>query len=130
MSRKPYTPKLSKTWYLDNPFFTKYMVREGSSILMAYFCLNLLAGFSSLVSGEMAWNNWLAAQSNPVLWLLNIASLLLCSYHTITWFSIAPRVAPPVFIGDKRLPLSAIGIVHWLTFVIASIAVIGGALIA
>ena len=32
--RKPYNPPVKKlTWWLDNPFYIYYMVREGTAVL-------------------------------------------------------------------------------------------------
>ena len=35
--RKPYHPPVKATWWKENPFYVRYMLREGTAVL-AFFC--------------------------------------------------------------------------------------------
>lgn len=91
-------------WWLMNPFYVRYMVRESTSIFVALYAFILLAGLSSLAEGEAAWNAWLASLATPAAVSFHLLALAAALYHTVTWFKVSPKVAPPIFIGAKRLP--------------------------
>lgn len=102
-AHKPFVRPMTG-WWLKNPFYIRYMIREATSVFVAIYALILLAGLLNLVSGEAAYNNWLAAMSNPLALLFHIIAIAAAIYHTVTWFNVAPKVAPILMIGKNRIP--------------------------
>jgi len=43
-------------WWRRNPYFVRYMIREGSSVFLAIYALILLVGLWRLSQGQAAWD--------------------------------------------------------------------------
>ncbi len=101
--RNPYVRPMSG-WWLKNPFYVKYMIREATSIFVALYAFVLLAGLSSLLESEAAYNAWLDSMSTPLAIFFHLIALAAALYHTVTWFKVSPKVTPPMFVGGNRVP--------------------------
>ncbi len=91
-------------WWRKNPFFVRYMVREGSAVALTAYALWLLAGLACLARGEAAFESWRALSAAPAAIALHVLALPLLAYHSVTWFQVMPKTAP-------RLPFSP----GWIT---------------
>lgn len=118
--RKPYNRELSDDWWTKQLFYTKYMLREGSSVFITFYSLVLAWGVFRLSQGEAAFNAWLEALQNPFAIFLHLLTFAFALYHTITWFSLAPKAAD-IWIKGKRLSDKVIISVHYAAFVIATL---------
>ena len=110
-------------WWRRNPFFVRYMIREGSCVFLAAYALILLVGLLRLTQGEDAWNGWREALTSPASILLHWLALLTVAYHAYTWWKVAPKTAPDLFIGGRRFPELAIAGGGWLATIGVSILV-------
>ena len=118
--RKPYTRELPTDWWMKQLFYTKYMLREGSSVLISIYSLILAWGVLRLSQGEVAFNGWLEALQNPFAILLHLIALVFAIYHTITWFSLAPK-AVDLWIKGKRLDDKVIISSHYAAFIVVTV---------
>lgn len=118
--RKPYERELPTDWWLKNAFYTKYLIREGSSIFITLYSLILAWGVFRLSQGEAAFDAWMAALQHPFSIILHLIALALALYHTVTWFSLAPK-ALALWIKGKRLQNKFIIAGHYGAFVIVTI---------
>lgn len=118
--RKPYTRELPKDWWMKQLFYTKYMLREGSSLLITLYSLILAWGVLRLSQGEAAFNAWLEALNNPFAILLHLIALVFALYHTITWFSLAPK-AVDLWVKGKRLDDKVIVSGHYAVFIVVTV---------
>jgi len=91
-------------WWRKNPFFVRYMIREGSSVFLAIYALILLVGLLRLSQGEAAWNGWLAALTHPASILFHWLALLTVGYHAYTWWMVAPKTAPNIRFAGREIP--------------------------
>ncbi len=114
---KPYVRPMSG-WWLKNPFYIRYMIRESTAIFVAIYALVLFTGLLSLASGEAAYSHWLALMSNPLALLFHLLALAAALYHTITWFNVSARVTPIIMIGKRRLPDRVITVSQYVIAVI------------
>lgn len=114
---KPYVRPMSG-WWLKNPFYIKYMIREATSIFVGIYAVVLLEGLMALAEGEHDFNSWLAAMHSPLAVGFHVIALAAALYHTVTWFSVAPKVAPVLFIGKQRIQASAITAAQYVAAVI------------
>ncbi|WP_432463838.1 fumarate reductase subunit C [Agarivorans sp. QJM3NY_33] len=101
--RKPYERKMGATWWLKNTFHTKYIIREGSSLVIAIYSFVLLFGLFRLSQGSEAFNGWLDTMSHPLWLAFHLLTLVWTLYHSMTWFSLAPKAAN-LWLGQKRVP--------------------------
>jgi fumarate reductase subunit C len=88
---KPYKPRMSAYWYLDQWHYLRYAMRESSSFFVAYFAVITLIGIAALDTGPTAYAHFQALMRSPAL-----AFILL---HAVTWFLLVPRVALRQFLG-------------------------------
>lgn len=118
--RKPYIRKIPMDWWLKELFYTKYMLREGSSIFITIYSLILAWGLLRLSQGEAAFNAWMQALQNPFAIVLHLIALLFALYHTITWFALAPK-AVDLWIKGKPLDDRIIVSSLYATFIVATV---------
>jgi fumarate reductase subunit C len=117
MSRRPYRSELSKTgWWLKQPRYIRYMMREMSAAFIGIYVLILIAGLFRLSQGEAAYDAFLAVAEGPAGLTFAIIAMVFAMYHTYTWFQVTPK-AMPLTLGGKRVPGTFIVAAHWLGFV-------------
>lgn len=122
MSRKPYIRPVERRWYLRNAVYKKYMLRESTSVFVGLWMLNLLFGLLRLSQGEAAWNDWLAWQQNPLMFVFGVLTFAMAMFHTQTWFAIAPK-AMPKYIAGKKIEHQKAVAAHWAGFAVVSLGV-------
>ena len=104
----PYHPKwyrrrVSVWWWLESWNYTRFVVRELTSVAVAFFAVVTLVQVRSLGDGPQAYARFLALLASPPLLLLHGVALVLVLYHSITWFNLAPT-AMVVRIKGRRVP--------------------------
>ncbi|MBP5244084.1 MAG: hypothetical protein J6Z28_05130, partial [Succinivibrio sp.] len=114
--RKPYNPPVKKmTWWLENSFYTKYMIREGTAVLALFAVLEIVFGIFMLalcdigpiptLSGIAPYAWYLQSfLGNPIIIALNVVVLVSQLYHAITWFALMPA-AVRVFMNKNSTEL-------------------------
>ena len=115
--RKPYNRPVKKmTWWLENPFFIYYMVREGPAVLALFAVLEILLGvfmFSmcnldvqTATDASIAPYAWYVNSflGNPLVILLNIIILGSQIFHAVTWFNLMPK-AVRIFMNKNSTEL-------------------------
>src|SRR6185503_11792770 len=68
-------------WWRRNPYFVRYMVREGSSVFLAAYAVILLIGLLRLSQGPAAWDAWRGVLGQPLSIVFHWLALLTVSYH-------------------------------------------------
>lgn len=108
--RKPYNPPIEATWWAKNPFYFRYMLREGTSFAALLVALELLLGvflfaLTPLYSANQPYA-WFVGSflSNPIVIIFNILALLACLFHAVTWFALMPK-AVRVFMNKNSTEL-------------------------
>ncbi|HYN24289.1 MAG TPA: hypothetical protein VES69_04530 [Pyrinomonadaceae bacterium] len=111
-----YRAPVSTYWWTLQWKYLKFILRELSSLSVAYFVVLTLLQLRALSRGPAsyaAFQEWL---KSPIVMALNVISLLFVLFHTITWFNLTPS-AMPVRVRGKRLPdwmIAAPNYVAWL----------------
>ncbi|MBS1269470.1 MAG: Fumarate reductase subunit C [Gammaproteobacteria bacterium] len=116
-ARDPYVRPMT-SWWLKNPFYVRYMIREATSVFVVLYAFVLLGGLASLVKGETAYNAWLASLANPLAIFFHLMATAAALYHTVTWFRVSPKVTPLLFVGGYRVPD---GLITGVQYVIAAV---------
>jgi len=119
MSRKPYVRPVSPTtWYMRNGRYRKYMLREVTCLLVAFYGFFLLCVLAILAgNSEEAWQSFLASQQNG-FWIVfhAVALLYFLVYMTFDWFKLAPK-ALPLQLGEQKAPDYFVIIAHYVAWV-------------
>ena len=110
-------------WWRKNPFFVRYMIREGSSVFLSIYAVILLVGLLRLTQGEAAYDAWRVAVASPLSLLFHWLALLTVGYHAYTWWKVSPKTAPDIFIAGRPIPELVISGGGWLATIGASILV-------
>ncbi len=122
MSRRPYIREPSKTgWWLAQPRYIRYMMREISALFIGIYVLVLIVGLFQLSRGEAAYEEFLATVEGPPGRVFAVLAMLFAIYHTYTWFQVTPK-AMPLTLGGKPVPGSFIVAAHWFGLVLVSAA--------
>lgn len=124
----PYHPKwyrqpVSVWWWLERWTFTKFVLRELTSVSVGYFAVVLLLELRALRRGPEAYADFLGLMKSPLFGVLNGIALLFILYHTLTWFHLTPK-ALVVRLGGMRLPDSLIIALNYLAWIALSAAVV------
>ena len=107
-------------WWRRNPYFVRYMIREGSSVFLAIYAVILLVGLFRLTQGQAAWDAWRTALTSPISLLFHWLALLTVGYHAYTWWMVAPKTAPDLRLAGRPLPEMVITGGGWLATLGAS----------
>jgi fumarate reductase subunit C len=91
-------------WWRRNPYFLRYMIREGSSVFLAIYAVILLVGLYRLAQGEAAYEAWRQALTSTPSIVFHWLALLTVGYHAYTWWKVAPKTAPDIRIAGRPLP--------------------------
>lgn len=130
MSTPVYTPyhprwyrrRVSVWWWLHQWSYIKFVLRELSSVFVAFFAGVYLWQLRALLDGPEAYAGFLARMQSPWFLVLHSITFLFVLFHTITWFNLAPR-AMVVRVGGKRLPDLVIAGLNYLAWAVVSAAV-------
>jgi len=95
--------RVSVWWWLESWRYTRFVLRELTSLGVAFFALLALWKVYAIGAGPAAYARFLAWMQSPIFLLLNTVAFLLVVYHAVTWFNLAPR-AMVVRVGGKRVP--------------------------
>ena len=122
--RKPYVRSMNG-WWKKNPWYTEYMIHEGTALFVAAYAITLLVGLVRLGQGEAAWNGWLEAMKSPLSLVCHLAFLVAIAYHAFTWFKLFPLTMPPIVVNGKRLEPGVVVGSGWTAAVVAALALLG-----
>lgn len=117
-----YRPPVSLTWWLRNPSYLLFVLRELSSVFIAWFVVYLLMLVYAVSSGSAAYQEFLDLSANPLVLLLNVIALAFVVLHTVTWFGLAPK-ALVLRLGALRVPPSLVLAAHYAAWLVVSVVV-------
>jgi fumarate reductase subunit C len=120
MSRRPYIRPVSRAgWWLSQPRYFRYMLRELSSLFIGGYMLILTVGLLRLSQGPAAYEAFLHNWLGPAGVSYAVFTLIFALYHTYTWFQVTPK-AMPIVLAGKRVPGFIIVAAHWAGFALVS----------
>ena len=98
-----YYPKLPTTWWLKNPRYFRFMIREVTSVFIAIFLVVLLAELYQLSRGPEAYTAFVERLRSPGWILFHLVALAFALYHSVTWFNLT-GVVQVVRVGERQVP--------------------------
>ena len=113
---KWYRTRVSTYWWLSEWSYTKFILRELSSVFVAYVVVIILMQVRALGQGPAEYAAFQEFMTHPFVIFLNVVTFLFLLLHTITWFNLTPR-AIALRLGGKRVPellIIAPNYVAWL----------------
>lgn len=119
---KSYHTRVSTYWWLERWVYLKFILREASSVFVAWTVVLTLLQIRALARGPAEYAEFLSWLQSPLLLVLNAVSLFFVILHAVTWFNLAPK-AMAIRLGGKRLPNLAISAPNYIAWVAVSTAV-------
>jgi fumarate reductase subunit C len=119
---KGYRVRMSTYWWLGRWPYLKFILREISSVFVAWFVIETLLQINALIDGPEAWVEMQDFFMNPIVIGVNVISLFFVCFHAITWFNLAPK-AMAVRMGGKRVPGILIAGPQYIAWAVVSAAV-------
>ena len=98
-----YRPRVSTYWWLGRRSYLAFILREVSSVFVAWAVVLLLLLVVAVSGGEESYRQFLNWAGRPWVVLLNLVALVFVAYHAVTWFNLAPQ-AMVVRMRGKRVP--------------------------
>ena len=102
-----YRPPVPVFWWTRKASYLVFVLRELSSLFVAWLVLYLLLFVRAVTRGEAAYADFLDRAASPWLVAVNLVAVGFLMLHTVTWFSLTPK-AMVVSIRGHRVPASAI----------------------
>ena len=113
---------ISNWWWLERSNYLIFILREFSSVFVAYFLLVTLGQLCALTRGPQAYAAFQAHMRQPRIIILNIIALAFLALHTYTWSKLVPKVFFPRRHGHP-LPEMTTALPSYILWAIATIVV-------
>jgi fumarate reductase subunit C len=102
-----YRRPMSTWWWLRKRSYFVFVMRELSSIFIAWFVVYLLLLLRAVGRGEAAYDDFLDWASAPWVVVLNVVALVFVVLHVVTWFNLTPQ-AMAVQVRGRPVPATVI----------------------
>ena len=114
---------VSVWWWLKRWSYTRFVLRELTSVFIGFAALVFLWHLHALRSGPEAYAEFCRAMRTPLMLSLHAVVFAAAVYHAITWFHLTPRAMDFRFRG-KKLPGRAVVGLNYFLWIAASLAVV------
>ena len=114
-----YRPRMSTYWWLKRWSYLAFILRELSSVFVAWSVVFLLLLVAAVSGGEDSYRQFLAWAGRPAVLLLSAVSLLFVVFHAVTWFNLAPKAMVLRWRG-RRVPGAWIAASNYAAWALAS----------
>ena len=84
-------PRMSTYWWLKKRAYLLFILRELTSVFVAWFVVFLLLLLAAVSKGEESYRQFLTWAAHPVVVVVNVVSLCFVVLHAVTWFNLAPQ---------------------------------------
>ena len=119
---KTFRTRLSTWWWLGRRSYLKFILRELSSVFVAWFVIVTLLQISALKRGPADYAEFQQWLRSPILVALNALSLSFVIFHAVTWFNLAPK-AMAIRVRGSRVPNLLIAAPNYVAWLAASAAI-------
>ena len=86
-----YRRRVSVWWWLQNRSYTAFVLREITSVFVAFFAVVYLWQIRAIAKGPESYAQFLTRLGTPFFLVLNAVSFLFVLYHAVTWFNLTPK---------------------------------------
>ena len=117
-----YRRRISVWWWLQNRSYAGFVLRELTSVFVAFFAVVYLWQLRALVQGPEAYAHFLARLKTPLFLALDGVAFLFVVFHAVTWFNLAPK-AMVARLSGKRVPDWIIAGLNYVAWLVLSAAV-------
>ena len=120
---KWYRARIPILWWVHKWAYLRFILRELTSVSVAFFALVCLFQIRALTQGPEAYEIFTAWLKGPVSIALHIVAFLFVVFHSVTWFNLAPK-ALVLHLGVKRVPGTVIVVLNYIAWVVFSAVIV------
>jgi succinate dehydrogenase subunit C len=117
--QRSYRSRVSTYWWLARWPYLKFILREGSSVFVAWIVVVTLIGIRALRRGPAGYSEFEEWLRSPLVLALNVVTFFFVVFHAVTWFNLAPK-AVAVRMRGKRLPGFALAAPNYAAWIAIS----------
>ena len=114
-----YRAPVSTWWWLSRPSYVAFILRELSSVFVAWSVVFLALLLRAVGRGPGAYADFLDWAGTPWVVVLNVVTLAFVGYHAVTWFRLTPA-AVAVRLRGRRVPGAVIAASAYAAWVVVS----------
>lgn len=115
-------PRMSTYWWLARRSHLSFILRELSSVFVAWFVVYFLLLVRAVNTGSAAYQQFLQWSASPLMLAVNALTLAFVTFHAVTWFNLAPK-AMVVRLGGRPVPGVVIAASNYVAWVVVSAGV-------
>jgi fumarate reductase subunit C len=98
-----YRQPISRLWWTKKRTYFLFVMRELSSVFVAWFAVFLIVMVFAIGRGEASYQRFLDFAASPIVVVVNIVALAFAVLHTVTWFVLTSQ-AMVVRVGGRLVP--------------------------
>jgi fumarate reductase subunit C len=114
-----YRTRLPTLWWLQRRSYLAFILRELSSVFVAWYVVFLLLLIHAVGQGNVEYQRFLRWAANPWVVGVNVVALIFVTFHAVTWFALAPK-AMVVRLRGNRIPSAWIAGSNYLAWAAVS----------
>ena len=119
---RPYRRRISLFWWLERRSYLLFILRELSSLFVAWFAVFLLLLVRAVSQGPEDYAGFLDWAATPWVLMINVIALAFVLLHAVTWFDLTSR-ATVVRRGGRRIPRWQIALGGYVAWALVSVVV-------
>jgi len=116
-----YRTRVSTYWWLQQRTYLIFILRELSSVFVAWFVVFLLLLIRAVSQGNAEYQQFLDWAATPWVVVLNLVAFFFVVLHAITWFNLTPAAMVVRLRGRRRVPASWIAASAYLGWAVVSV---------
>lgn len=114
-----YRRRVSVWWWLKKGSYAVFVLRELTSVAVAFSALLTLLLLRALAQGPEAYGGFLSWMGRPIPLMTSLIALAFVLFHSLTWFHLAPKAIVARFRG-RRVPDGLIVGLNYLAWALLS----------
>lgn len=117
-----YRHRISTYWWVERWSYFGFILREVSSVFVAWLVVFLLMVVRAVAGGEASYRALLEWARTPTVLALNLIAIVFVLIHAVTWFNLAPK-AMVVHAAGRRVPGALVAASNYGAWVVVSVLV-------
>ena len=117
-----YRAPVSTWWWLSRRSYAAFILREVSSVFVAWSVVVLLLLIRAVAAGPGSYADFLDWAGRPWVMVLDVVAFAFLLYHAVTWFRLTPA-AVVIRLRGRRLPASAVVAPAYVAWAVVSVFV-------
>jgi fumarate reductase subunit C len=106
-------------WWLERRSYLLFVLRELSSVFVAWFVVFLLLLVNAISDGAASYERFANWSGHWWVVAINVIAMLFVLLHAVTWFALAPR-AMVIKLRGTRVPPPAVVAGHYTAWLLLS----------